>query len=141
MISDRRVVLERGIPVSLRIAGALPELPAGWQLNGEIQRQSLGGAERGARGTLVHEPSFPFTAGEAQLWLAEPGKYFFTFLVVQDSGMRRASFWDEPQAVLEVQDGGRLQAFELRAPSEATVKEMLAFVGKHEPPVSRPARG
>lgn len=131
--SDRRVVLERGIPVRLEFVGDLPALPAGWELRGQLMRQAFGASADGpARRTRLRETSFALTDGKAELWLAEPSGYLFTFLVSQDSRMRNSSFWDEPQPVVEIRDDGTLQAFELRAPSEETVREMLAYVAKED---------
>jgi hypothetical protein len=131
--SDRTVVLQRGIPVRLELVGSLPELPEGWELRGQLMRQSFGAPAPGAdRPTWLREQSFALTDGNAELWLAEPGGYLFAFLVTRENRTSRSTFWDEPQPALEIRDDGTLQAFELRAPSTETVQEIRAYVAEEE---------
>jgi hypothetical protein len=119
--------------VRLELVGSLPELPEGWELRGQLMRQSFGAPAPGAdRPTWLREQSFALTDGNAELWLAEPGGYLFAFLVTRENRTSRSTFWDEPQPALEIRDDGTLQAFELRAPSTETVQEIRAYVAEEE---------
>jgi len=126
--SDRRIVLERGIPVRVRIVGPLPCLPSGWKLRGELSLRTFDLST--GRLASVNEPTFSLEDGEGELLVAEPGGYAFSFWIACDVGA--GSFWEKPRPILEVHDGGTQQSFVLDAPSEAMVREIRAYTAKFD---------
>jgi hypothetical protein len=127
---DRTLVLARGIPVRIELGGALPPLPEGWRISGHLWHQVLGDAGVATR-RRTEEPELALEAGFAELRVAEPGAYAFTFRV-QPAGRPygHRSFWNEPQPVLEVRDDGTQQLFVLAAPDATTRAEIAAFVAE-----------
>jgi hypothetical protein len=127
---DRTLVLARGIPVRLDLAGALPPLPDGWTITGHLARQVFG-VEGAATRRRTGEPELALDSGSAALHVAEPGSYSFSFRVRpagRHAGHR--SFWNDPQSVLEVRDDGTEQLFVLAVPDATTRAEIAAFVAE-----------
>jgi hypothetical protein len=129
VVSDQRIVLERGVPVRVRIVGPLPCLPSGWELRGELSLRTFD-PSAGRRLGGVNQPSFSLEGGEGGLVVAGPGGYAFSFRITGD--VATGLFWDEPPPILEVRDAATQQSFVLDAPSEAMVREMRAYIAKFD---------